>query len=62
MSLGFIALFLFVSNSLLDTGHLHFFQHFVYTTDIDKAGSFLNLFWIMIRFYLNTGKISGESE
>jgi hypothetical protein len=32
MSLRFIALFLFVSNSLLDTGHLHFLQHFVYTT------------------------------
>ena len=39
MSLRFIALFLFVSNSLLDTGHLHILQHFVYATKSVKTNT-----------------------
>jgi len=34
MSLRFIALFLFVCNSLLDTGHLYILQHVVYATKL----------------------------
>jgi hypothetical protein len=39
MSLRFIALFLFVCNSPLDTGHLHFLQHVVYITLHQGDGS-----------------------
>lgn len=60
MSLRFIALFLFVSNSLLDTGHLHILQHFVYTTR-KSTGLFL-ISLVCIAVVLTTGCTSSGSS